>query len=147
MLEAELLALKTRRRQREQKAISTSKAVAAPGKSALARHLRDELIELQKKREVLAEKTRELQHTKLRVRPKDIKTLERARALVEPKVGDHAKQAQADADKAAEVQATIDKLARRQREQLQLSQRGRAIVERELIEERILREELAAEHE
>ena len=94
---------------------------------------------------MLAEKTRELHHTKLRVRPKDIQTLERAKALVQPKMGEVERAAEGDAAKAAEVQGAIDRLARRQREQLQLSQHQRDDLERELIEERILREELAAE--
>ena len=80
----------------------------------------------------------------MRVRPKDIKTLARAKALVNPHGVDlNAEVVAKEEEEVAAVQAAVDRLARRQRELLQTSQRKRSTLERELIEERILRDELA----
>ena len=50
-------------------------------------------------------------------------------------------------DAVSGAQAQVDRLQRRQRELLHASQAGRAALARELLEERILRNELAAEAE
>ena len=102
------------------------------------------LLSLQKKRELIAEKTRALQHTKLRVRPSDMKTLQRAKALVAEQPGASG-ELREEEEAVASAEAAIERLARKQREQLALSQRRRGNLARELVEERILREELAAE--
>jgi hypothetical protein len=143
ILEAELIALRTRRRQRESRALASSKTHA--GASPSVARLHEQLLSLQRQREALAQKSRELQQTKRKVRPKDIHTLQRARALVEPKLT--ARDAEQDAAEAKlkEVQAGVDKLSQQQRDQLYRSQEARNALQRELIEERILKLELADE--
>ena len=144
-LEAELMALKTRRRQREQRAMTAARAAA--GISPAAARLRDELMAVQRQRDLIAEKGRELEQTRLRVRPKDIATLQRAKALVaktQEAVDEQRRKSEGDL---GAVQGRIDRLARVQRERLELSHRHRAALQRERLEGRILREELAFEME
>ena len=75
-------------------------------------------------------------------------TLQRARALVNPHNADlDAEATNAEEEAVDAAQAGVDRLRARQRELLQSSQRERMHLERELIEERILRDELAAEAE
>ena len=148
VLQAELVALKTRRRQRENRALAASKVAASTATTPSAARLRDELMQLQKQRDLIATKTRELQANKRRVRPNDIKVIERARALVNPEGMNLQAEAVAREEEAVDAaQAQVDRLALRQRDLLQVSQTRRATLARELVEERLLREELAAEVE
>ena len=107
--------------------------------------LKDELTRLQKQRELIATKARELQQTRLRVRPKDVATLQRARQLVNPDGADLRAASQEEDREVDGAQKAVDRLQRKQRELLQSSQARRADLERELVEERILRDELAGE--
>ena len=91
------------------------------------------------------EKRRELETTRLRVRPKDIATLQRAKALVAKTQGAVDEQRRDTAKDLAAVQVRIDRLARQQRERLELSHRRRGALLRERLEVRILREALAEE--
>jgi len=99
--------------------------------------LRDELIMVQRQRDLVAEKTRELQANKLRVRPKDVKTLARAKALVNPNGVDlNAEAVRGEEESVAQAQAQVDRLSRRQRVLLQETQGKRVDLERDLVEER-----------
>ena len=113
--------------------------------SPAAARLHAELLELQRKRDIIVEKSRELQQTKRRVRPKAIHTLQRARALVQPKLGACDEENDRAESQVAEAQAAVDRLARQQREQLRRSQDARVDLARELVEERILKFELATD--
>jgi hypothetical protein len=128
VLEAELIAIKTRRRQREAKALGAAKAAAAL--SPAAARLRDELLVVQRHRDSIAEKQRHLEQSQLRVRPKDLATLQRARELVARTSGDTEEHRRRTEGELSAAQGRIDRLARLQRERL---------------EGRILREELAKE--
>ena len=142
-LQGELVALRTRRRQGEQRALASAKAAATL--SSHGARLRDDLLSLQRQREQLAEKSRELEQSRLRVRPKDIATLARAQKLLAKSaegVDEMRRSAQSELDAA---QARIDRLAKVQRERLEVSHRRRESLQRELLEGRILREELAGE--
>ena len=79
------------------------------------------------------------------MRPKDIHTLQRARALVQPKLGACDEENDRAESQLAEAQAAVDRLARQQREQLRRSQDARFDLARELVEERILKTELATD--
>ena len=143
VLQTELVALRTRRRQREARAIAATKSASSTSPAAARLHA--ELLELQRKRDIIVEKSRELQQTKRRVRPKDIHTLQRARALVQPKLGACDEENDRAESQVAEAQAAVDRLARQQREQLRRSQDARVDLARELVEERILKFELATD--
>jgi hypothetical protein len=143
VLEAELIAIKTRRRQREAKALGAAKAAAAL--SPAAARLRDELLVVQRHRDSIAEKQRHLEQSQLRVRPKDLATLQRARELVARTSGDTEEHRRRTEGELSAAQGRIDRLARLQRERLESSHRRRASLQRERLEGRILREELAKE--
>ena len=143
VLEAELIAIKTRRRQREAKALGAAKAAAAL--SPAAARLRDELLVVQRHRDSIAEKQRQLEQAQLRVRPKDLATLQRARELVARTSGDMEEHRRRTEGELSAAQGRIDRLARLQRERLESSHRRRASLQRERLEGRILREELAKE--
>ena len=144
VLQAELLALKTRRRQREGRALAASKLASSTANSAESSRLKDELIHLQKQRDLLSDKTRELQSTKMRVRTRDLKTLALAKNLVNPHGIDLEAEARSNEEEAVlAAQAQVDRLQRRQRELLISTQKRRATLERELVEERVLRDALA----
>lgn len=143
ILQAELVALRTRRRQRE----AGTLARAASSNSPTVERLRKTLVEVQRKRELIAAKNKELQQTKLRVRPRDLRTLQRAREVLEPKLGERDDENREAEDQLALERAKIEKLQRQQREALRRSQDQRMELYRELIEERILKDELAAEPE
>ena len=143
VLEAELVAIKTRRRQREAKALGAAKAAAAL--SPAAARLRDELLVVQRHRDSIAEKQRQLEQAQLRVRPKDLATLQRARELVARTSGDMEEHRRRTEGELSAAQGRIDRLARLQRERLESSHRRRASLQRERLEGRILREELAKE--
>ena len=143
ILEGELVAIRTRRRQTEQRALVHTK-ISTPSSPLLTR-LRDELRMVQKEREDLAEKRRELEQTRVRVRPKDIVTLQRAKALLaRSQCGAEEERRQWESE-LAHIRGRIERLGRQQRERLELSHRCRAALQRERLESRILREELANE--
>ena len=140
-LASELTALRTRRRQLEQRAINAAKAAATV--SPHAARLRDDLLAIQRQRERLAEKTRELELQRTRVRPKDIATLQRAKELMAKTQGGVDEARRQSAGEVEAAQARVERLARQQRDRLETSHRQHASLLREQIEGRVLREELA----
>lgn len=84
-LQGELDAMRTRRRQWEARAKSgaSARSAARGDESHVLTTLRAELMQLRQKHEQAEVRLRGLKQQRLRVRPKDIQTLDRARSLLE----------------------------------------------------------------
>lgn len=104
---------------------------------------KDELLRLQRAHARLEQQVRTLTQRRLHVRPRDIKTLERAKSLLDgPAAEAHRARAAAEGE-VSEASARVKQLRQRQRT-LQLAAHAHvAELTRDQLEERILDEELA----